>query len=212
MNESPGGVQAFIGKTNFSAAQIDSAFTGAIADKDTATTPLSWLQLRKKAGVTLKRNGAMLELENDVDGMTDVVISESDKWELSMDITQMDKDMFFNLTGLDPTKGLEFPASGNGVGGKLSYVGTSMLANGFPVLLLRSKYDGGNTTDVPKLGTGADPLGWCFFKMVLADRNMELKYDPKGQLVLPLALKPVAVDGTTNKGVAFWHGAMTKLA
>lgn len=211
-NNSGGGVQIFFGKTNFSAGQIDSAYGGAIANHDTGTAPVDYLQMRKKQGATLNRDGEMLDLENDVEGMSDEVITAPDKWTLDMEITEISKVTLFNLAGLDPSAALDWAASASIVAGKLSYIGTSMLARGFPVLILRSSYDGGNTGDIPKLGSGSDPLAWCWFKMVVASRKLELKYDPKGQLYLPLSLKPVAVDGTTNKGVAFCHGALTKLA
>jgi hypothetical protein len=213
MNESSGGIQIFLGTPGFTPAQIDAAFNGgAIPCADTGSSPVNWIQAKKKQGATLAREGATIDLDNDVDGLTDVVISEIDKWTLQMDITQIDKDMFFNLTGLDPTKALQFPSSLPGIGGRLSYIGTSMLANGFPVLMIRQKYDAGNTGNVPKLGSGSDPLAWCWFKMVLADRKLQLKYDPKGQLILPITLKPVAVSGAVNASVAFWNGPMTKAA
>lgn len=207
-----GAKRLFIGKSNFTAEQIDSAYAGAIANKDTAVSPVNWLQLNLNGAVVVTRSGETLELTDEKDGLADIAISAEDVWEINMPLANIERAMEANMLGLNPGATLNFDSPPSVIGGKLSHIGTSMLGQSFPLLLYLSKYDLGNSTDVPKFGSGSDPNAMCFFKMVFSDRALEKQMDSKAQINYTIKMKPVAVDGITNKGVAFVHGALTALA
>lgn len=212
-NESGGGNRLFLGKTAFSASQIDSVYGGAIP-LPTSGTVYNWIQIRKgmDGKITLDRDGATIDIGNDVDGLTDVIITDIDKWTLNFENAQIDKNFLWSLGGFDPSIAMDFAPSATVKGLKGSYIGTSMITNGVPGLLYRSKYDPTNTTDVPKVGNGSDPVAFAICKLVLVDRKISLNYDAKGQLLVSCSMRAVSVDGSTNKGVLGANGALTALA
>ena len=207
-NESTGAYKVFVGKAEFTASQIDSVY-GAALPVSTSTTPYEWLQLRTKGTLTLSRSGETLDLENEQEGLVDVIISSRDDWTLKFDISEISAKMFFNMLGLTPNTAIDFATTDTSRSIPLNNSGVSMQTNGFPVFFYRRQYDATNLTDDPKVGTGSDPLAYCFTKGVLADRTLELAYDAKGQMVASITIKPIAVGGTTNKGVAIVNGAFT---
>lgn len=205
--------------TAFTTAFAENAYSSAkigIAGTSASSASL-WGQVRKTMGgkITLTRNGEILELGNDVDGLQDIVISGPDIWELQFENVQMDIPYFQNLTNLDPTQSNNWSATGrptgttSAIGGKLSYEGQSLLTNGITVLIYRAAYDPGNTTNTPKLGTGSDPLAWLFFKFVLADRSLILDYDSKGQLMFSCRMRAVGIDTTSFDNIAYVNGYLT---
>lgn len=212
MGARAGYFKLFAGKSQFSAGQIDSAYgSQEIADQDTATTPVEYIQLKPKGEVMVSRNGEVLDLENNVDGLIDIVISARDDWKIEFDLAELSFLQLLNLGAMDPSSAIDFDSVATGVGGLLDYVGVSMLNFSFPLLAYSKAYDSGNTGDKPKLGSGSDPMAFCFFKATLATREMSIRMDANKQTVVKIVLKPVAVDGTTNKGVAFTFGALTSL-
>lgn len=213
MGAKSGYLKIFAGKSLFSAAQIDSAYDSKeIADQDTGTDPVDYTQLKPKGEVMVSRNGETIDLENNVDGLIDIAISARDDWKIEFELAKIDFAMLYNLFALDPSGTIDFDTVLTGLGGKLDYVGASLLNFSFPIILQAKSYDPSNTGDEPKFGTGSDPLSFCFFKVAPATREMALAMDANKQTTIKVVLKPVAVDGATNKGVAYAFGALTSLA
>lgn len=202
----------FMGKSDYSAGQIDSIFAGSLPLPTTAVAPVSYVMAKNKGALSVERAGEMLELENNIDGLTDIVISGRDNWTIKFDIADITRQMIQNLTGLDPSAALNWLTDTTVIPAKLNYEGTSMLSRGFPLAFYLKTFDPNNTSGYPKVGSGSDPNLWVFPKVVLADRGLSLSHDPKGQLMLSVTVKPVAVDGTTNKGVGLVNGTFAALA
>ena len=210
---SSGAYRIFVGKSQFSAAQIEAAYTAKqIADQDTITNAVNWLQLKTKGALTISRNGEVLELDNEVDGLCDIEIVGRDDWMAKFDMAELSFANLVNLISLDPTQAINFATADTGRGFKLNYSGQSLLNQSFPVLIYRKKYDAANLGDEPKLGAGSDPLAFCFVKMVISERGLEENQDPKGQKIYSVSLKPVAVDGTSELAVGGVRGLLAKLA
>lgn len=203
--ESAGAYKVFVGKNEFSGDQVDSIYGGSLP-VETSTTPYDWQQLFTKGALTLSRSGETLELENEQEGLVDVVISGRDEWEVKFDLSEIDAKIFFNLLGLTPDQNIDFDTTDVLRNISLNNAGVSMLSNGFPVFFYRKQFDPNNLTDTPKVGTGSDPLAFCFAKGVLSSRDLEISYDAKGQMVVTVSIKPVSVNGTTNKGVGIVNG------
>ena len=88
-------------------------------------------------------------------------------------------------------------------------VGYDLSANGLVFLVYKAEFDASNLSDIPKLGTGGDTMGWILFNGAPA-ANIKLSFK-KPQLKIPVEIETITRDGSeaANYGL---YGGMTDLS
>jgi hypothetical protein len=189
--------------------QIDSVKGGAVP---TSSSAGSYTRLFTSAedGMTISRESEVLDLLTQEEGLKSSVITGSEVWTITVPIANIDVDTYRDLLQLNPstayygTTEAVVPLEGD-------YQGTDLLENGMPLLIYHKSYHTGDR-DVPVVGTGGDPNSWFFNKAGLADRNMEVTFDPNSQQIQNVVFKAASVDGTSETSVVGVYGALTPQA
>ena len=200
-----GAYNVFAGKSDFSAVLVDSAkLTGAIPNDETAADPITWTRLYTKGNAKIDLENESLDLGDDIRGTLERDIVGEQNATVEIPIADITYQLLVEKFGINPADKSSTETHKDIDG---SYDGTQL--TGFPLLLQAKKY--GTDDGKPKLGTGSDPMSFCFF-MFIPDIKLSFELDPKAQRIPVLKGKCVAVDGATYTGKAGKFGTLSALA
>lgn len=188
--------------------QIDLVVTGAVP---TSSSAGSYTRLFTSAedGMTISRESETLDLLTQEEGLKATVITGSEVYKITVPVANMEMATFRDLLQLNPSTAY-YGTTETAIPLRGDYQGTDLLANGLPLLIQNKNYvPSTQARDVPLLGTGSDPLAWFFCKAGLADRNMEVTYDPNTQKIQNIVFSCGSVDGTSETSVLGVNGALT---
>lgn len=201
-----GSFYAYSAAAAFSAAQIDSAVTtGAVPTAATGTAPATWSMLYAKGTGKINIKNEVLDLGDDVRGTLRRIVIGEQEATIELPLADIGYQILVEKFGLNPAD-----KSSTAVFKALrgSYDGEEI--TGFPLIIQMKEY-GTDTGYTPKLGSGSDPMTFCFFNFI-PDTEISFDLDPKGQRIPVLKGKCVASDGATTKGHIGVFGSLTALA
>jgi hypothetical protein len=173
---------------------VDSS--GLTAAGVSYTTPYLWYQLwyDEKVGIVFPK---LIEEHKDArHGVVKLVLGPSGSPKLSFVMNDITAWLMGRLLAKNPAEILNYAT--NGYIRYRENIGFDLSEIGLPILTYRSEYDASNQSDVPKLGTGADPKGELFF-CCTPEGDINLNDGPP-QEKIPLELRCVAKNGVQTDG------------
>ncbi len=196
----------------FNSTMIDNLYAGDVPTSS-GTVPYTWRRLFTSAdeAATFTREGEVLDVTTQEEGLKKVVVTSPDKVTLEVPVADIIMQNFTELMLID-TGSWSSSVSNTIIPVSLGEVGADLLAYGRPFLLIDKSYQALSTSadaNVPfvpssSLGTG-DPLAMCFINGGLADRNYSLAFGPKGQQILNVRLAFSEESSTHTDGNTFCY-------
>jgi len=193
----------------FNSTMIDNLFVGKVPTSSGAVA-YTWRRVFTSAdeAATLSREGEVLDLMTQEEGLKKVVVTAPDKINLEIPVADVIMQNFSELY-ITNTAYWSSSVSNSIIPVSLSQVGTDLLSYGRPYLVIDKAYQALSTSadmNVPNItSTGTDPLMMCFIKGGLADRNYTLSFGPKAAQIMNCKLTFAQVSSTLTGGNTFCY-------
>lgn len=170
-----------------------------------ATSSAAWKRVYTSMtdGATLSREGSVLEVGTQEEGIIGAIISDIDRWSLSIPIADISVENAKVFMMLNPALASSSGTTGVRIDG--SYVGTDLMDYGY-IMVIANKAYATTSFDTPPL---TDPNAFVFVNGVSNDRSASISYDPASQQMYNVSIGFSAIASSSGESCFAYNGTLT---
>lgn len=191
------------------AQQVDNAYLGQVPTTSNSTGTWTRLYTSFDNAAMIECNGNTVDLMTQEEGLKGVAVITPDTWTIKSGIADMSYSAYRTLLQLNPLYTTNTTATGQPLNS--SIVGTDLLTNGLPILVVHKSYQNLSTGSI-NTPVVTDPMSFFFCKAGLGERKISIGYDPKKQQVVDYTLKTINCTGSSYTNVMGYFGTITAAA